>query len=211
MTYSREIQDIRLRLDQELARKQIIKEEKEKIEERLSSLNELSLSLKQARAILVEVGKLTQKKFATQIETIVTKAIQAVFDRPFEFKVRFEEKRNKSECILSIVEGDNEYIPKDDMGVGVIDIAGFVLRIVLWSLQKQKTRGTFIYDEPLKTIGHDELMYRAGEMIRQLVEKLGIQVIIITHEPELMELGDKAWVVTHDGKQSHVQLVEKNQ
>lgn len=209
MIYNTEIKEIRVKIDQEMIKKKLVQEEESRLENHLQLLTAQDSILRKARIILVEVGKLTQRKFASQVEMIVTKAIQTVFDRLFEFKVFFEEKRNKPECVLSILEGESEYIPKDDMGVGVIDIAGFILRIVLWSLQKHRTRNTFIYDEPLKAIGHDELMYRAGVMIKELSRKLGIQIIIVTHEAELIELADKAWEVTHDGIQSHLRIVKE--
>ena len=207
MTFTEEIKRLKDKAVQEKVKRDLFIEKKKELGNTLHSLKQQEVNVRKARAILVEVGKSTQEHLSNKIEDVLTKALRTIFDRPFDFVVRFVEKRNKSECELLIREGDSEFIPKDDMGVGVIDVTGFLLRIVLWSMRKNKTRRLFIYDEPLKAIGHDELMYRTGELIKELAKKLGIQVIIVTHEEELIQLADKAYLVTHGEKGSVVKEV----
>lgn len=187
------------RLSGELSsvRKQI----KEKREERDALIKSIELHEK-ARQVINEAAKNTQQFFKAQVETLVTTAIRTVFDRPFEFKLIFEEKRNKIEARPVIKEGENEYDPKDEMGGGIIDIISFALRVVLWSLQTNRTRNVFILDEPFKWTG--ALMVKAGMMLKELSDKLGIQVIMITHDDELMDISDKTWIVRHNGEKSIV-------
>ncbi len=165
-------------------------------------------NLIKARWILTEVAKETQIRFKAKVESLVTMAIQSVFDRPFKFVLEFERKRNKLECRPVVMEGDSEYTAKDDLGGGIVDVISFAMRIVLWSLQQPRSRNTIILDEPMKFVGKGELLDRAGQMLKEISHKLGIQLIIVTHEPQLAEIGDIAYLVEHKKGKSHVSLIK---
>ena len=160
-----------------------------------------------ARYVLNEVLKITQSNCKEYIEEMVTLALQMVFERDFKFKLELEIKRNKSECRLLVQEGYGDpFVPKEEMGGGMVDLISIILRMIMWSLEQPRTDGVFILDEPLKFLGHGELLNRAIYIIRDISTKLGLQLIIVTHEPELIALADKSWIVTHNGIKSAVTL-----
>ena len=159
-----------------------------------------------ARVILTQVGKLTQEKFKRRVESLVTLAIRSVFDREFDFILNFEEKNNQVTCTPMIYDGDKEYIPKDDMGGGIIDVVSFALRIVLWSMESPRSRNIFILDEPFKNTG--ALISKAGEMLKHLSSELNFQVILISHDEELINICDRVWRISHDGIRSDVKLIK---
>jgi DNA repair exonuclease SbcCD ATPase subunit len=145
----------------------------------------------QALEIIKEVGLKTQQQLQFQIGNITTLALEAVFDNPYELKVEFVERRNKTECDLFFVRKDGKTLdPLEGSGGGVIDIASFALRIASWYMQIPRTRNIIILDEPMRFVSED-LQEKASEMIKKLSEKLKIQFIIITHEERLTEYADK--------------------
>jgi len=188
------------------AERQLIQKELASIESEITTERENYDNLIKARFILAEVAKLTQTKFTSYVEQLVTMAIKSIFDRPFQFKVDFDLKRNKSECFLRIQEGEDEepFIPKEELGGGMLDAISFSLRIVLWSLQNPRSCNTIFLDEPWKFIGQDELLDRAGSMLREISQRMNIQFIITTHQPKLTDIADAAWKVEHNGKHSVV-------
>jgi len=145
----------------------------------------------QALEIIKEVGLKTQQQLQFQIGNITTLALESVFEDPYELKVEFVERRNKTECDLLFVK-KNGYLlhPLNASGGGAIDIASFALRLASWYMQTPKTRSIIILDEPLRFLSED-LQERASNMIKELSEKLNIQFIIITHEERLTEYADK--------------------
>ena len=162
------------------------------------------------RWVLSEVVKLTQSKMKDYIESMVTLAIQSIYGSQCHFLADFSIKRNKSEVLFRVQEEDFEpYIPKDDKGIGMVDVIGFVLRPILWSLQKPLSRNTLILDEPMKNMG--KLMIVGAQMIKQISQKMGLQIIIITHEPELAEIADKTFVVEKIGRVSEVRVIGKEE
>lgn len=142
---------------------------------------------------------MTQEKLKARVDALVTLAISSIFDRPFTFDLQFERKRGRVECTPRIMEGDKEYIPKEDVGGGIIDITSFAMRVVLWSIENPKARNLFILDEPMKFVGKGLLLERAGNVLREIADRLGVQLIVVTHESELASMADTKYIVTHDG------------
>jgi len=174
-----------------------------------SNLNSLKEDLKdskrslhrheQAREIIREVGLKTQQQLQFHISDITSLALESVFPDPYELKVNFIQRRNKTECDLLFVRDDMELDPAEESGVGPVDIASFALRIASWSMQKPHSRNTIILDEPFKCLS-DDFQEKASTMIKQISQKLGIQFIIVTHEPILASYADKIFEVKKSRK-----------
>jgi DNA repair ATPase RecN len=177
---------------------------KKQAERELREVNKVKSNYKKAREVLLVVAATAQQTAKQKIETLVTAAIQAVYDRDFVFKLKFEQKRNRSTARPVICEGEAEYNAKEDLGGGMVDLVSFALRIVVWSMQHTMTRPTIILDEPMKFVGQGELLGRAAAFIKNISQELGIQFILLTHEPQLAEIADKAWDVTHSNGKSKV-------
>jgi hypothetical protein len=168
--------------------------------------------LTKAKWLLTEAQKVTQQKFKLRVEALVTMAIKAVFDRPFAFELVFERKRDKMECrpvIYEMVDGEKcEYDdPEYDVGGGILDVISLAFKIVLWSMERPRSRNVMILDEPGKNLG--DLVPLFGNILRQISHELKIQFIIITHDPALIEIADRSYHVEHDGYESHVTLIQK--
>jgi DNA repair exonuclease SbcCD ATPase subunit len=189
------------------AERYLIQKELATIESEITTERENYDNLIKARFILAEVAKLTQTKFTSYVEQLVTMAIKSIFDRPFQFKVDFDLKRNKSECFLRIQEGEDEepFVPKDELGGGMLDTISFALRIVLWSLQNPRSSNTILLDEPFHFLG--DLSERACSLVKEISSRLNIQFIITTHNESLSSIADKAWRVTNEDGLSKVTLI----
>ncbi len=200
----------RLKLENKKAKRDLLQTTVHDMEMQAQAAQERIDNLAKARWVVTEVGRQTQTKVKSYIEELVTMVIQSVYDDPnMKFILDFELSRNRSEAFLYIKEGDSEpYVPKDEMGGGVIDIVSLALRVVLWSLQKPRSRNVFILDEPFKWLGTGGRLIRGGEILREISHRLGFQLIIVTHEPELIEIADRAWGVTREGKISKVERVK---
>ena len=205
------VQEIQNQLNEFAVRKKVLEKSLDDKLEKILAEKESVENLTKARWVLTEVSQLTQKKFKAKVESLVTMAVQSVFDRPFKFHLEFERKRNKMECypiVTEIVDGVERVYedPENDMGGGAMDIISFAFRIVLWSLEKPSSRNVIILDEPMKNMG--KLITLGGQVLREISHKLGFQLILITHDDELIEIADRSYEVTHDGNKSSVMLVK---
>lgn len=145
-----------------------------------------------AREIIREVGIKTQNQLSFHISDITSLALEAVFNDPYKLIVEFVQRRNKTECDLYFERDGNRVEPLSASGGGAIDVAAFALRIASWSMQRPKSRNVIILDEPLRFLSADH-QEQASQMIKEVSQKLGIQFIIITHEPILASYADKVF------------------
>lgn len=147
-----------------------------------------------ALSIIREVGLKTQQQLEVHISDITTLAQEAIFDDPYKVVVEFVQRRNKTECDITF-ERDGERInPLQASGGGPVDVAAFALRAASWSMQNPRSRNVLILDEPFRYLSVG-LLPKAGEMLKQLSEKLDLQIIMVTHEEELAEMADKVFQV----------------
>ena len=149
--------------------------------------------LEEVRYFYTSLSKAAQTKAQEHIENLVTLSLQMIYSHPYTFHLIFEQKKNTVSCIPIIKDGDKEYSPKDSMGGGVLDIVGFTLRIILWSMQGPTSRNIFILDEPFRYCG--SLSLKAALMLKRLSTKLNFQVILVTHDKSLSKVCDRVWLI----------------
>ena len=143
-----------------------------------------------AREIVSMVAQNTQKAIEIHISSLVTMALSSVFPDPYEFQLRFVQRRNKTEADLIFLKKENEV---DDIlengGGGVADVASFALRIALWSLKK--TRPTILLDEPMKFLHNPVYQEKISDVLKEISGRLGIQIIMVSDQQALLKSADK--------------------
>jgi len=166
-----------------------------------------TIRLDKAAEIIKQVGLKTQQEFEVHISDLVSSAIASVFpDDPYQFKVIFVERRGRTECDL-MLERDGELIdPLTGAGGGVIDIAVLALRLASINMQRGKLRPLLLLDEPFKMLSVD-LQNRAGRMIKELSDKMGVQIIMVSHAHEAVEFADKVFQVSIKDGESQVKEI----
>ena len=203
--YKSEIEDVREWIQVQETKKELLEKSLEESRGKFSKSESHLEDLKNARWVLSEVARQTQLQFKGYVESLVTKCINTVFDRDFEFILEYEIKANKTYIKPMVREGDTEpQVPKEEMGVGILDLLSFALRVVLWSLERPKSRPVFILDEPMRDLGKGKLLDRAGDILKELSQRLKLQLILITHEPQLCRIADRVFEIDHDGKGSYL-------
>jgi DNA repair exonuclease SbcCD ATPase subunit len=115
-----------------------------------------------------------------------------VFPDVYKFTVEFEIKRGRTECKLVFKQGEFEVDILSSDGGGIVDIASLALRVAAWSLGT--SANTLILDEPGKFLSRN-LVGQFAEIIAELGKKLNLQIIMVSHVPELIENSDKVFRV----------------
>jgi len=140
-----------------------------------------------ARGIIQKAAQETQKHVEIYIGGIGTAALKAIFPDPYNFIVKFELRRGRTECDLLFEKNGKEMHPLESSGYGACNIASFTSHLSLWRLKK--TRPVMIMDEPLPNLS---LNYQeaASYMIKTLSDRLGIQVIMASHNPDIIANAD---------------------
>ncbi|QNO16757.1 ATP-binding protein [Alkalicella caledoniensis] len=139
-----------------------------------------------------------RKQAQSQIELLVTKALQYIFDENHYFKIEFQEKSNRIEAefyVCSMHHGvEIKTKPEDSRGGGVVDIVSLALRIALMETYRPKLQGPIILDEPAKHVS-EEYIARVALFLKSVNTNFNRQIIMVTHNSHLMESADEGYRV----------------
>ncbi len=166
----------RLRVDHQRASDSVNKEtaERDQLELELFDVTE-------AQQILQRMIQGIQQSIHKRLADVVTRCLNAVFDDPYEFVIRFDRKRGKTEARLTFVRDGKEFDdPLSQVGGGVIDVAALGLRLGCIMLMRPPVRRLVLLDEPGRFVAK---VYRqkVRRMIERLAEDMGMQFVIVTH------------------------------
>ncbi|MCX8094946.1 MAG: hypothetical protein N3D74_01960 [Caldisericia bacterium] len=198
-------------VERKIGERERIKREISEKEDELKKIEKKRFILKKSEEILKNAYEKVRKNTMEGIESLVNKALKKIFD-DLIFKIELEDERNKKVAkplIKKITkkfefEGD----PLNTSGGTVSQIISLALRIsILEKSLNPKFEGPLILDEPLTFL--DEASKRKiGDFIKSISEYLNRQIILITHDRILMEIGDKIFYITQENGESKVQEIK---
>lgn len=168
--------------------------------------------LEKVNILFQKTSEFAREQAKVQIESLVTKCLQYIFESDIEFKIELEELRGKTNAEFYVVSNSDglqiKTRPELSRGGGVVDIVSLALRIAFLQIHKPKIEGPLILDEPAKHVS-DEYIYNVGDFLKQTSEMFGRQVLIVTHNNHLSAMGNKSYLVDLDGSISKVTSLEE--
>jgi len=202
-----QISDFKSFLDKKRGEHAYLVKHKEELDKVLASFQENKTFIEEAQTILQQTAKTTQNRLSFHISNFITSALQSIWgEDTYTFSLDFIEKRNKTEVqmILHTEEGDVSLENLNDIAIGggVLDIVALALRIALWSLQANHQK-VMILDQPLSNLDQNYLP-KAGQLITELSEKLGIQFIMINHNPALAGIATQTFEIEKEAGISRI-------
>ena len=196
-------------LDTKIERKDYFTQELTEWENKIETQLKLIPNLEEARVIIQTASQITQQKLSEKISSIVTKALAAVFpEDPYTFKIQFEKRRNVTECDLYFERNGKYRTPLASCGYGVADIASLALRVSYWKLDGD-SRPVLILDEPTRNL--DKNAQKLASMMIKNLSKIGLQFIIVTHNPELTDSADRCFEVQQENGRSFLTQIIKEE
>ena len=168
--------------------------------ERLQDLIEVS---NKAKAVLESYAIEQQTDLQQSIESLCTRGLQTVFQERLEFKLEFKVLRGQPEVSFAVVSYvEDEPIEMDipnSFGGGLAVVCAVLLRVIVlrYLVEQGKVEPILILDEPLAALSpnypsddSDSLRTRMATFLRSVCDELGVQIILVTHEPDYGEEAD---------------------
>lgn len=151
--------------------------------------------LEDAQIFLQKIAQETQEHLRFQIEDIVNLALETCFPGEYIFQIKFEISRGKTEAELIFLDQKTkrQIDPMNASGGGVVDLTTFALRIACYALERG-TDNVIILDEPFRFLSRD-LQQRAGEILKTLSERMNLQIVMVSHIGEIIDVADKVFEV----------------
>lgn len=162
---------------------------------------ELSASVvhhERAVALLNSLGEERQLRAQDAIEQLVTRGLQTIFEESLSFHILQDVKARRAEVTFIVrSELPNGVVIDTDVmnarGGGLAAIVGFLLRLVVMLLKTDTNQDNFlVLDETFAHVS-DEYLPPLREFLRQIVDKTGVQILMVTHQPEFVEAADKVY------------------
>ena len=187
---------------------QLQKDIKECQQKKINLQKQLKL-LEEAQAFLQKIAQETQQHLKFQIEDIVNLALETCFPGEYIFQVQFNISRGKTDAELIFLDQKTgrPVDPMNASGGGVVDLTTFALRIACYALE-QGTDNVIILDEPFRFISRD-LQQRAGEILKTLSDRMKLQIIMVSHIGEIIDVADKVFEVKkNEAGISKIKIIE---
>jgi len=175
-------------IDKAEGRLSILQETLIKKQEQLKQISIRLPAIEKAQALIQHKAQETQNQIKSHIEDIVNTGLDTCFPETYNCHVDFISKRGKTECDIYLHdEKSNRVNPLNDNGGGLCDIVSFSLRLACWVLSN--TDDVIILDEPFKFLSKN-LRPLAGDLLKNLSQELNLQIIMVTHDEEMIEIAD---------------------
>src|SRR5688572_3715729 len=188
-----------------LARKEgafdALKERREELAEEIKELDSSISTVEKAIWLLQMYGEEQQRAIATQIEAVVTKGLQAVFQNPsMEFRITYSEtkkgdKKRTPEIGMSVwYDANGEMVEgniRNSFGGGLSVVVSVLLRIVIALHLSGRVKPIILLDEALKDLSPnqgsmderiDGYRVRMATFLRKIVDETDLQLILVSHE-----------------------------
>lgn len=178
---------------------------KEKLDEQLnaylvdySNINTQIDLLEKVIILFQKTSEFARNQAKTQIENLVTKCLQFIFESNVKFSIEIEDLRSKAHAEFYVIDETKDLQiktkPELSRGGGVVDIVSLALRIAFLQIHKPKIQGPLILDEPAKHVSQ-EFISNVGEFLKQTSDMFDRQIIMITHDSYLAALSDNSYKV----------------
>lgn len=166
-------------------------------------------SLEETRIAINNEIQAIQVTLKEDIDSLVTIAIKIVYEgRDIEFTMDFDRTPSgNSQYKPFIVENGEKYNPKDEQCGGALDVISYAMRIVLFTLEKNKSRKFMFFDEPFKFLGGGMYAEKAATMAKKINAEVGIQCLMISHDEMTISTADRIYNIDHNGKNSTTTLL----
>jgi len=218
-------------VQQRIGEKRSLEKRTTDLELEINKLADDTLTVEKAVWLLQQYADFQQKEVIEKVEGIVTDGIRTVFQNDsLDFRLYYSEtksgtKKKAPEITMAIfydyngerVKGDI----KESFGGGLSVVVATLLRIVIVMFMSAKVRPILFLDEPIKDLSPEypeqdtlasQYRDRMASFLKGITETTGIQVVMVTHEPNYAEVSDVDYRFFGSlGKNSRVKKSKKQQ
>ena len=176
----------------------------------ISSLISRIDNLKLIEAYLSQFADERQAQVFKQIESTVTEGLRYIFQEDIRLDVSNKLVGSRSEVVFSVIseteEGELKTGVMDARGGGVAAIVGFLTQAVL-ILLTPGLRPFMALDETFRNVS-SEYQEPLGQFVSDLCSRTGLQVLLVTHQPEIAEFADAHYAFTQSSGLTHIKKVK---
>lgn len=189
------VRTARSRVDREIGEARAVGEAGKRLEAEAADLQAQVELHDRVTALLTRTGEESQMRAQSQIEELVTRGLQVIFDTATSFHVINSERAGQAQADFVIrtayPDGVVETPVLEARGGGMAAVTGFLLRLVVLLLRSDVRRILFL-DETFGMVSA-EYEPRVAEFLAEVAEKAGVQIVLITHSSAFADAADRSY------------------
>lgn len=169
----------------------------QEVQASIASLRSLAESYERLALLFNSIGEARQSSAQRTIEGLVTQGLQTIFGEDLSFHLVASEQRKTAtvDFVVRTQLADGTVLDTPVMesrGGGLAATVGFLVRLVVLLLSRQRQETVLFLDETFAHVSA-EYLDRLSEFLREVVDKTGVQLVLVTHQPALAENADKVY------------------
>lgn len=187
-------------------RDQIIEDKKEALEIQAAAEKELAIYDK-AQILLQKTSDFARHQIKNKIEDIVSQALNVVYGGDHKFIVELDVKGNRPVAAYYLDDGTTITKlekPDYDRGGGKVGIISLALRLAISEIKG--VQGPIFLDEVGKHVDNEAIL-NVAYFLKEFSSKFNKQIILITHEQALSEIGEVSIEVEKKKGESEVKVI----
>jgi DNA repair exonuclease SbcCD ATPase subunit len=168
--------------------------------------NERADDLDQTLRFLQTMEEEWRERFQQGLAAVVSDGLSSVFGRELKAVLETTTHRDATSIELYIEEEGRLREIRGARGGSLIQVLSFLLKLLMLVSARPPLRRVMVLDEPFAMVSA-EYRPRVGALLRELSARLGVQFIIVTHEPELVDYADVAYEVRAQGGEAVARML----
>lgn len=181
------------------------------VQAEVAELDRLVADYGEVVAVLASIGEERQVRLQQQVESLVTRGLRTIFGEELSFHlVQGSSGRVPSvDFMVRTTLSDGREVDTDLMsarGGGLVSVVSFLLRLVVLLLSRKGQGGLLVLDETFAMLSREYVPLMAA-FVRELVDKTGVKVLMVTHQEGFVEQADRAWAFELRDGWTHVRAL----
>mgnify|MGYP006231098013 CR=1 FL=1 len=204
------VSDLRSKVDRIKGRRDVVQSSLRTVESEIKLLEQEEDLLNLVSAMFRSLIDQEVADGVKAVETLQTEGLQAVFDdQDLSVRASIEESRGKVSVELITVhtkpDGTTvEGLAKDDFGGSVLTVQSVLLRVII--MLRRGLRPLLLLDESLPAFDANYIS-NMGSFLSELCSRLGIDILMVTHNPALFDAADRSYRIVRKGGSSTFERV----
>lgn len=185
------------------AKRELLKEQKATAANHFKAMEKEILLCGQVQLLLEKTSEFARNQAKKRIEEITSQALNVVFGTPHKFSIVLKTKNNQPYAEYWLDDGVKTRLERPDFsrGGGKVDIITLALRLAAAELLDIK--GPLVLDEVGKHVSA-EYAANVAYFLKEYARQFKRQIVLITHNTTLAEIGDVSLQVVKKNGESVV-------
>lgn len=163
----------------------------------------------EARVALEEMERSWRRRFEERLSALVSHGLTAVFGEETRVNIVAETKRSTTHMTLTLTQGGVELGNiVEGTGGSIVSVLSVLLRVMMVVSVRPPLRRLVVLDEPLHGAVDPANIPTFGALLRELADRLDLQLLIVAHETELEEYADCVYLVEKHGDTASVKQIK---